>query len=98
MSYKRNERRNNFTVVTKKGLAVVESFVIVKERLGVYLRYLRESCSPGSFGLCPTITRYVIESDIVLTLADDIVGGPVMTVSRDEDLYLVDLPFSFEAS
>lgn len=99
LAYKRNFRRNNFTVPTKKGFAVVESFVIRKGgELYANLRYLRKSRASESFNLCPSIQKFAIDPNTEATFVGEIIGGPLMTISRNGDLFLVDLPFSNEAN
>ena len=94
-SYTRNSRRNNFSVRTSRGLAIVEDFVAVKGILTAHVLFLQPVGAPSS--ICPTVRQYKTANRDQIA-ASDILEGPLDTVKRHQDYFVVDFPLHLEGN
>ena len=95
MGYERNALRNNYTVeLNRSRYGLVKEFHIVQGRLFAEVLLLTRKLDSG----CETIKKLVLTGDRQTVSVDDIVEGPLMTISCGEILSLIQLRPSPEAT
>ena len=94
-TYTRNGNRNNCVVRTREGtLLLVRSFFAARGR--AYARATRLKCA-DPFKFASKIRQLIPHEDAVFPVLD-IVDGPLLTITRGTDLFLLDVLFSPEVS
>jgi len=94
-SYTRNGNRNNSVVRTREGqLLFVKNFFSVRGL--VWARAVRLECREA-FEFASRICQLSREDDVVVPVLD-VVEGPLLTIARGLDLFLLDFSFSAEVS
>ena len=100
LSYTRNQNRNNYTVRTKAGFALVDHFFMsAKDPDGALFCSVRD-LDPALFSgssLCPTITAFTARKQPRAISASDILQGPLVTELRGDHTFIVELPHSPDA-
>ena len=95
LGYERNANRNNYTVMLRDGrLGLVKEFVVVGQKLQARI----EDLGKKKGHTCGSITKYDLTGTQRTVPVDDIVEGPLMTISCGGFLSLIRHQPSPEAS